>query len=342
MAQLKKSIHRTAKFGRAVYNMGRSRFWTGRPFFISHLITTRCFAHCPTCLWRGNSPEETDPNRIIDFYKKARQQGFVSTTIWGGEPLLRRDLFEITSAAKNAGIVTGLITNGHLLPRYTDKVASATDFIIVSLDFASCAHDDYRRVPGLFDNAIRGIRGVQQHNPDLKIMINSVVSQANVQEILPLVRLAERLSTTITFESVNYGSKQFDTGENVNLRLSQNQERQVFQRIKALKQDHPCINNSDAYLNHFIRENSTFQCRAPFISLRVEPDGSVTNCRNRKRPLGNAYYDPLDKILNSRKLRHLQRQAAGCQACVDSGVIESSLFWDGDRRVIKNSMRWFR
>lgn len=342
MSQLNKPIHRTAQFGRAVYNMGRSRFWTGRPFFISHLITTRCFAHCPTCLWRGNSPEETATHRIIDFYHKARHCGFVSTTIWGGEPLLRRDLFEITSAARRAGIVTGLITNGHLLPQYADKVASTTDFLIVSLDFASRAHDEFRGVPGLFDNAIQGIRRVQQYNPDLKIMINSVVSRATVHEILPLVRLAEKLSTTITFESVNYGAKQFDTGENVNLRLSQNQEQRVFRQIKELKQDHPCINNSDAYLDVFINENSTYRCRAPFISLRVEPDGSVTNCRNRNRPLGNAYYDSLDEIVNSRKLRELQRQAADCQACVDSGVIESSLFWEGDKRVIKNSMRWFR
>lgn len=108
----------------------KSRFITHRPFFISHLITSRCFAKCPTCLWRGKAPEENDTTKIIDFYRQAKQLGFVSTTIWGGEPLLRDDLFEILRECKKMGFITGIITIG------SGYIFKPFNFIIYCADFA--------------------------------------------------------------------------------------------------------------------------------------------------------------------------------------------------------------
>jgi len=40
-------------------------------------------------------------------------------------------------------------------------------------------------------------------------------------------------------------------------------------------------------------------------------------------------------------MKWLQKKAQSCCSCVDSGVIESSLFWDFNPEVIANNLRLF-
>jgi len=338
------NFHRLALFAGAVKSVLNSRLKAGKPFFVSHLITTRCFAKCPTCIWRGNTPEEWNTDRIIRFYKQARQEGFVSTTFWGGEPLLREDVFDICRCCRKFGLVCGLITNGYLLPQYASQVAHNLDFLIVSVDFPSKEHDRYRGVDGIFQNAMDGILRVRKENPRLKIFLNSVVSAFNYDQVDGLVALAEKMGTTITFESVNT-EESLAIGEGKERahfgRLDLCREQAVFAKIRALKSKHACINNSMAYLNLFANGAVKYRCHAREISIRVEPDGCVTNCLDRAHPLGNVYEDDLHTILKSPRMRGLQKRAENCCSCVDSGVIESSLSWEFNSHAIRGVLRMF-
>lgn len=337
-------LHRTWLFLGATKSVIRSRFFKHRPFFVSHLITTRCFAKCATCLWRGESAEEQDTAKVIDFYRQARQLGFVSTTFWGGEPLLREDLFDILKACQKLGLVTGLITNGYFLPKYSKLIAQHLDFLIVSVDIPNEEHDLLRGVAGLFDNILIGLEQTRAENRRLKVFINSVISQLNYHYIEQLVHFAENLSTTITFESVNQGIVEFPRKAGrtvVNLRLPQEEEKEVFGLIQRLKKEHPSINNSKSYLKLFKTGKVKYRCHAPKISIRVEPDGSVTNCQDREHPVGNVYREKLADILGSPQMKWLQKKAESCCSCLDSGVIESSLFWDFNFEAIANSLRLF-
>ena len=308
----------------AIKSVIYSKIKNGKPFFISHLITSRCFARCPTCLWRGNVAEEKDTAKIIEFYRQAKEQGFVSTTFWGGEPLIRDDIIEICRSCHDMGFAVGLITNGYLLPQYAEQLAAHLNFLIVSIDFPSEQHDRYRGVKGLFQNALEGIRLVRKNNAKLKLFLNSVISRFNYNQVLGLIHLAEILGTTITFEATNTGLPQFRSEQNegvIDFRLSAEKEREVFQQIRTAKKRHRCINNSDSYLNLFITGRVKYRCHAPKISIRVEPDGSVTNCLDRKNPVGNVYRQPLQEILTGKRMKKLQRAAESCSFCVDSGVI---------------------
>ena len=336
-------LNRFFLFVGAFNSVLRARILNGKPFFISHLITSRCFARCPTCLWRGDSAEEMDTSKIIEFYRQARQLGFVSTTFWGGEPLLREDISDILKACKRFGFVNGLITNGYLLPQYANQIANTLDFLIVSIDFPSREHDRFRGVYGLFDNALKGIRLIKASS-QVKIFLNTVVSRANYRSVSDLVKLAEELNITITFESVETGIPQFLRPENdnyENLRLERDKERQVFATLRSLKVKHRCINNSYGYLDLFISDEIKYRCHSPKICIRVNPDGHISNCLNRKQPIGNVYQDKLRDLLKSKAMKQLQRQAEKCSFCVDSGVIESSLFWEFNPQVMLNALRYF-
>jgi len=163
-------------------------------------------------------------------------------------------------------------------------------------------------------------------------------------QAINISRFAENLSTSITFESVNQGLVEFPRKEGrnaVDLRLSPEKEKEVFGLVQRLKKDHPSINNSKSYVKLFQTGRVKYHCHIPKISLRVEPDGSVTNCQDRDHPIGNVYQEKLASILSSPTMKWLQRKAEACSSCVDSGVIESSLFWDFNLEVMANTLRLF-
>ena len=127
----------------------------------------------------------------------------------------------------------------------------------------------------------------------------------------------------------------------INLRLPKEMEQRVFQQIRSLKKRHRCINNSDSYLSLFATGQVKYRCHAPKISIRVEPDGNVTNCLDRKNPIGNVYKQRLQEIITSKRMKKLQRSAESCCSCVDSGVVESSFFWDLNFKTMSDMLRLF-
>jgi len=341
---LSEKIRRMGIFLSTVKILVQSRFFTHRPFFISHLITTRCFARCPTCLWRGDSPEEEDTAKVVDFYRRARKLGFVSTTFWGGEPLLRRDIIDILKNCWNFGFFTGLITNGYFLPRFAPQLARFLAYLIVSVDAPGQENDRLRGVEGLYDLIVSGIQQIKKENPRLKVFINSVISQLNFGHVEALIGIAETLKMGITFEAVKQGEVEFPRPEGktvVSLRLSLEKEKEIFGFIQRLKEKHRSINNSKSYLELFASGKVRYRCHAPKICIRVEPDGRITNCLDQTHPLGNVYREDLHSILESPPMKRLQKKAESCSSCVDTGAIESSLFWDFCPEVMSNTFLFF-
>ncbi len=241
-------------------------------------------------------------------------------------------------------LVTGLVTNGYLMPKYYRELSSNLDFLIVSIDIPSKKHDELHGVDGLFERAIQGINLVRGRNPGLKVFINTVVSRLTYPWVERIVKLCEEMDLAVTFESVNRGEPEFprpDGSKPLDFRLSREKEREVFRKIRELKKGRKCVNKSLSYLRMFEEGVVRYNCNGKRVFIRVEPNGDVTNCLDRKNPLGNVYKERLSSILRSEGMRSLQKRARGCFRCVDAGTIESSLFWDFQPEVGLNILRLF-
>lgn len=337
---LTKRTNRRRLFLRAASRAVSARFLTHRPFFISHRITGRCVAACETCLWRGNFAEEEDTGTIIAAYERAFRAGFISTTFWGGEPLIRDDIEEIAAACRKFGFTVGLITNGFYLPERAAEVSKNLDFLIVSIDAPSEKHDNLRKVKGIFHRAVEGIKSARSANPGLKIFLNSVVSKLSYPDVLGMAQFARELGTTVTFESTNTG-RPLSGGKEVTLRLEPQLERRAFSEIRLMKRRGLPINNSDLYLKMFATGDTFYRCHNPKISLGVAPDGSVTTCLAKNRLIGNFYREDAAQIVASPLLREFQKEAQSCSRCVDTGTIECSLFHTLTPEVVLNTLRLF-
>ncbi len=107
----------------------------------------------------------------------------------GGEPLLRKDLFEIAEYAKDKGLKFALSTNGTLItPEVAEKIKEAGfEYVGVSLDGMPETNDKFRGVKGAFEKAFEGLLNAKEVG--LQTGIRFTVTKFNLKDIPAIIDL---------------------------------------------------------------------------------------------------------------------------------------------------------
>jgi radical SAM protein with 4Fe4S-binding SPASM domain len=176
---------------------------TYRAYSISWNLTQRCnllCAHCYMSAFSGADPSQElttgECRRVIDEIAQVNPNVFLILT--GGEPLLRKDLFDIAAYAAENGFTVVLGTNGVLL---RDKQARlmrrhGIQGASISLDSTDPAkHDTFRHLPGAFRGAIRATEALRAEGLDFSI--HTSVTSWNVTEIPAMIDLARSLGARV-------------------------------------------------------------------------------------------------------------------------------------------------
>jgi heme d1 biosynthesis radical SAM protein NirJ len=126
--------------------------------------------------------------RVLEDLKAARVPALILS---GGEPLLRKNLFDIAARAKGLGFTTALSTNGTLIdvPLAGRIAATGFDYVGVSLDGLRETHDRFRRKEGAYDMALNGIRLCRDMG--VKVGLRFTLTQDNAADLPALLDLAE-------------------------------------------------------------------------------------------------------------------------------------------------------
>jgi AdoMet-dependent heme synthase len=109
----------------------------------------------------------------------------------GGEPLFRRDIFQLAAYAKSRGLTTALATNGTLIdqPMAGAIVASGFQRVAISIDGANPqTHDAFRGISGSFERALNGFRYLKRQG--MSMQINCTLAKHNAAEREQLYELA--------------------------------------------------------------------------------------------------------------------------------------------------------
>lgn len=112
----------------------------------------------------------------------------------GGEPLCRKDLFELVSHAKSLGVVPALATNGTLIDAKTAERIhdSGIARVAVSLDGATAeVHNKLRQLDGSFEKAIEGIGHLRDRKAPFQI--NVTLTKHNAEQLEDIYELARSL-----------------------------------------------------------------------------------------------------------------------------------------------------
>ncbi len=110
----------------------------------------------------------------------------------GGEPLMRRDIFEISARAKAMRFYVGLSSNGTLIDAaLADRIRDAGyDYVGISLDGIGATHDRFRRKQGAYEAALGGLRLLRDR--DIKVGVRFTMTQDNAAELPAMLDLVER------------------------------------------------------------------------------------------------------------------------------------------------------
>ena len=161
------------------------------PVVIWNLIR-RCNLTCKHCYSISadiDFPGELKTPEVFGVMDDLRQFGVPVLILSGGEPLLRRDIFDISRRAKDMGFYTALSSNGTLIGEDNIDAISAIgyDYIGVSIDGVEETHDRFRQKKGAFREALNGVRHCVERG--LKVGLRFTITQDNCQDLPALLKL---------------------------------------------------------------------------------------------------------------------------------------------------------
>jgi heme b synthase len=158
--------------------------------------TRRCNLSCVHCRASATDEQSDDLDtqtayRLLDEIADIAKPIVILT---GGEPLLRKDIFDLAAYGTAKGLRMVMAPNGTLItePIARKLVESGIKRLSISLDGPDAdSHDRFRGVPGAFEGALQGIEHIR--TAGLEFQINTTITKTNLVHIPAILQLAETL-----------------------------------------------------------------------------------------------------------------------------------------------------
>jgi len=167
------------------------------PRLVAWEVTRSCnlnCVHCRASSERGPYKGELDRTKSLEILDQIALAGKPIVILSGGEPLLRKDIFDLARHGSELGLRMVLATNGTLLtPHVAEEIkSSGIKRISISLDGGDAEeHDRFRKVAGAFDSALRGIEILK--SVGMEFQINTTVTRHNLGRIDKILEMTVEL-----------------------------------------------------------------------------------------------------------------------------------------------------
>lgn len=302
------------------------------------LFTTyKCNYRCKMCNlplreeeFRKKGREELSTSHMKGLLEDFRALGTNGIGFTGGEPLLRKDIFELLAYAKELEMITHLNTNGFFLnEENAERILKAkVDSINISLDAARAkTHDSIRGCDGAFDRVISAVKILNvmrgKKKVSLRVKVVTVLDESNIDEVEDIIELAADLGVDCVefipqqpfFESWPAAAAGFD--EEFFKKLSQ-----TTKYLLGLKRKNISLENSPRHIKLFEKsfKNIKFplKCFAGFNSYAVDCFGDIYPCMpwiNWGRPAGNIKDMPFKRFWYSAAYNEIRAKISKCRGC---------------------------
>ena len=247
------------------------------PICLTWEITYACNLRCVHCLSSSGrrQPDElttAEAKRLIDEWA-AMKVFYIN--VGGGEPMIRKDFYELMDYALGCGIGVKFSTNGHLIDDDAAAWIASRDYLDVqiSLDGATAATNDPVRGAGSYESAGRAMARLAQHQVPFKI--NATVTRHNFSEIAALAELAQGYGAELRLTRLRPTGRGCEVWEELRPTTAQNQ--QLYHWLR----EHPEVPTGDSFF-HLSAYGQPLDglnlCGAGRIVCCVDPVGAVYAC----------------------------------------------------------------
>jgi mycofactocin biosynthetic radical S-adenosylmethionine protein MftC len=252
------------------------------PICLTWELTYACNLACVHCL---SSSGRRDPNELttveaLDLVDQLAELQVFYVNIGGGEPMLRRDFFDIVEHSVDRRVGVKFSTNGSRLDAGSARRLAAMPHldVQVSLDGMDPATNDAVRGEGSWAAARRAMDNLAAADfGEFKISV--VCTRHNVPQLDAYKAMADDYGAQLRITRLRPSGRGVDSYRE--LRLTQGQQRDVFRWVL----DHPDVLTGDSFFHLNALGTHTGEslpglnlCGAGRIVCLVDPVGDVYAC----------------------------------------------------------------
>jgi len=159
------------------------------------IVVWNCNLHCIHCYAQASAQGcsgEFDTKQAKAFIHDLADFKVPVILFSGGEPLLREDIFELASFAREKGLRTVISTNGTLINEKVAIQLARLDLaeVGISLDGSEPTNDRFRGQSGAYQAALRGFRNCKSQG--LRVSLRLTITRFNYQDIPAIFDLVEQ------------------------------------------------------------------------------------------------------------------------------------------------------
>jgi radical SAM protein with 4Fe4S-binding SPASM domain len=311
--------------------------------------TLRCNFFCKHCGSNAKNEVFQDELTITEIKKcfKEIAEDFdakkIMLAITGGEPLVRKDIFEVMSYASELGFPWGMVTNGFLVDKDIVEKMKKADMrtIVVSIDGLEKNHDDFRGIKGAYKKAINAVNLLAEAKFLDDLQITTTIHRGNIKELEKMYQTFSLLG--ITSWRV-FGVDPIGRAENNKELLLNDQEFKVLlDFIKEKRRQSKKINitfGCEGFLGlNYEGElrDHYFYCNTGINTGSILHNGDIFVCPNvPRRPeltQGNIRKDRFSKVWNEKFEIFRDPKRTSCEECLNCTHWENCLggsfhLWD--------------
>ena len=254
------------------------------PICLTWELTYACNLECVHCL---SSSGRRDPRELTTDEAKAvldqlRDLQVFYINIGGGEPMIRRDFFELVEYSIGHGIGVKFSTNGAFIDAAKARRLTELDYldIQISLDGTDAATNDAVRGPGSYATAIAAMdhlrdAGFVERNGPFKISV--VVTRQNVDQLDQFKALADAYGAQLRITRLRPSGRGADAWHD--LHPTNAQQHQIYEWLLA-HGENVLTGDSFFHLNALGDDNlpGLNLCGAGRVVCLIDPVGDVYAC----------------------------------------------------------------
>jgi radical SAM protein with 4Fe4S-binding SPASM domain len=302
--------------------VNRKALGLGVPLSVHLDVTYRCNERCEHCYLEHEGTDELTTDEIRDFLAQLAEAGTFFLTISGGEPLLRRDCFEIIEYARGLKFNVKLKTNAVLVGKEEARRLrdAGVEQVQVSVySHKAEIHDGITKLPGSLARTLEGIRLMREAG--LKVTLANVLMRSNAADYFGVGELAAVTGAQYTLDPTITPMLNGDSSI-LGLRLPSESLRTVF-RDERLVGDVGEFCAPPAPIGDDIREG--IPCSAGHTSCYVSPRGEVYPCVQFPLACGSLRRQSFAEIwAESAQLREVRgiraKDLSTCSTCAHLGT----------------------
>jgi len=302
--------------------LNRKALRLGVPLSVHLDITYRCNERCEHCYLDHDDHGEMTADEIGALLRDLAEAGVFFLVISGGEPLVRRDCFEIIQQARTLGFNVKLKTNAVLVREKEARRLRAlgVEQVQVSLySHRADVHDAITKLPGSLNRTLAGIRRMREAG--LKVTLANVLMRSNFADHVGVRELSAELGAHYTLDPTI--TPMMDGGRSVL------QYRLLSDDLRAVFRDPDLVGDAESFcappppVDDEIREG--LPCSAGHTACYISPYGDVYPCVQFPLACGNVRRDTfLDIWKNSPQLAEVRsirgKDLTTCSSCSHLGT----------------------